>query len=242
MSNVTDARSLGPSPVRPVSGVELGPTRARILGMLVDATDPVTIRQVATTLGTHANSARAHLDGLVEDGLVSRQVQQTGQRGRPRYEYSVTDAGRGAHVSQGQQDALTLEYHGLLSAFAAHIDSFATRPGSVAREVGERWGRTLAAGDDSPAREQVIVLLRRLGFSPTEPDGDGGDAGDAGDAGDLVELRTCPLLDLAVEHPEVICNVHVGLVEGALEAAGGDTEGVVLRPFAAPGACHLTVP
>ena len=90
--------------------------------------------------------------------------------------------------------------------------------------------------DSSPRQEsedanrQVINLLARLGFSPeATPDG-------------AIALRTCPLLELAQAHPDVICQVHAGLTEGAHLAFGGDGEGVGLTAFAAPGACHLRLP
>ncbi|MEO7422274.1 MAG: transcriptional regulator, partial [Ornithinibacter sp.] len=57
-----------------------------------------------------------------------------------------------------------------------------------------------------------------------------------------VLLRTCPLLEAATRHPEVVCEVHAGLVAGAHTAHGGSGEGVVLEPFALPGACRLTLP
>ena len=56
-----------------------------------------------------------------------------------------------------------------------------------------------------------------------------------------VELRTCPLVDAARRHPEVVCQVHAGLVSGADAVYGGSGEGVRLVPFASPGACHLTL-
>lgn len=237
----TDAvQRLGPRPATPGAAVELGDTRAAVLAMLDAAPASVTISEVAKAIGAHGNSARNHLDGLTADGLVTREPHQTGRRGRPRFEYTITDAGRAAHLSQGQPDALGLEYHGLLSAFAAHIDGYRSRPGPVAQQIGQAWGQTLARSGRGAARQQILDLLTRLGFSPVEPSGEPG--GDRESPEPLIELRTCPLLDLALAHPEVICSVHLGLVQGALRAAGGDPEAVELAPFAAVGACHLRLP
>ena len=83
---------------------------------------------------------------------------------------------------------------------------------------------------------RVVGLLDRLGFSPeVEPTREPG-------SGPLVLLRTCPLLDAARRHPEVVCQVHLGLVAGALEADDHSAEGLGLRPFARPGACELALP
>ena len=88
-------------------------------------------------------------------------------------------------------------------------------------------------------RRQVLTLLDRLGFSPRMRSVPGAEATD--DTRE-VELRTCPLLDAARRHPEVVCQVHAGLVSGADAAYGGSGEGVRLVPFASRGACHLTMP
>ena len=61
-------------------------------------------------------------------------------------------------------------------------------------------------------------------------------------SGTTVLLRTCPLLDAARRHPEVVCQVHLGLVAGALEAHREPSDGLRLAPFSRPGACELTLP
>ena len=137
--------------------------------------------------------------------------------------------------------------------------------GLVAQDASDRAGRSAAAtGADDPSAERVVVgLLDRLGFSPAlvetgaegaAPDPtalDGVVPDDAAleygapdpAAGDTtVLLRTCPLLDAARRHPEVVCEVHRGLVSGALDALDASSEGVRLEAFARPGACVLGLP
>ena len=55
-------------------------------------------------------------------------------------------------------------------------------------------------------------------------------------------LRTCPLLDAARLHPEVVCQVHLGLVAGALEAHREPSDGLRLAPFSRPGAASSPCP
>jgi hypothetical protein len=47
---------------------------------------------------------------------------------------------------------------------------------------------------------------------------------------------------MARRYPEVVCEVHSGLVSGALLELGGDDTGVDLVPFAEPDACLLVLP
>ena len=67
-----------------------------------------------------------------------------------------------------------------------------------------------------------------MGFAPVPDD-------------DVRELRLtrCPLLEAAHQHPEVVCAVHLGITEGALESFGAPAGDVELLPFAEPGACLL---
>ena len=91
-------------------------------------------------------------------------------------------------------------------------------------------GRPGRGADDaaSAARHEVVDLLDRLGFAPR-----------ADDDAASVALTRCPLLEAAYRNPEVVCAVHLGLAQGALERLGAPREGTSLLPFAEPGACRL---
>ncbi|SNY71209.1 helix-turn-helix transcriptional regulator [Paractinoplanes atraurantiacus] len=86
--------------------------------------------------------------------------------------------------------------------------------------AGRRWGRAMAA------RGGLLPVLDMLGFSP-EPR-----------SGDRIDLHTCPYLDLVHRYPDGMCGLHAGIIQGVL----GDEDGVVLEPFAAPGACVVHLP
>ena len=130
----------------------------------------------------------------------------------------------------------------LAAAFSERLAERDGDPGADARAIGKAWGAGLAArhAAEEPAGatagERVVGLLDRLGFSPdTEPAVESA-------SGTTVLLRTCPLLDAARRHPEVVCQVHLGLVAGALEAHHELSDGLRLAPFSRPGACELTLP
>lgn len=215
---------------------------------------PLSIPEVTELVGCHVNSARAHLDGLVEDGLAERTRVPSGGRGRPHYRYAAVTGADAALVAVESSDLVLDEYRGLVAAFATVLRAAsATLTLETAREVGRVWAGTLPAGRRrSRPRRRVFDLLGRLGFSPRRrPQSTGPrsrlspeEAGSAesSQSRELIELRTCPLLDVATEFPDVICQAHHGLIEAAHTAAGGSAEGVELIPFAAPGACHVLLP
>ncbi|MFF2623130.1 helix-turn-helix transcriptional regulator [Oerskovia jenensis] len=104
-------------------------------------------------------------------------------------------------------------------------------PSSAGRGSAERAAEGPGRGGDdvaSAARHEVVSLLDRLGFAPV-----------ADDDAASVALTRCPLLEAAYRNPEVVCSVHLGLAQGALERLGGPREGTSLLPFAEPGACRL---
>ena len=225
-------------------------TRVAVLRALVDADRPLSIPEVTELVGCHVNSARAHLDGLAEDGLADRTRVPSGGRGRPHYRYAAVTGADAALIAVESADLVLDEYRGLVAAFATVVRAAsASLTLETAREVGRVWARSLPAGRGrSGPRRRVFDLLGRLGFSPrrrpattvVRADG-GGILVEAGER-ELIELRTCPLLDVATEFPDVICQAHHGLIEAAHTGAGGSAEGVELIPFAAPGACHVLLP
>ncbi len=223
----------------------LDPARRRLLRLVAErpAGPPLTVAELTTTVGGHPNTARHHLRALVAAGLVSEERgPATGGRGRPATRYAVTRAGRGAVAAPGG-GAAAQEYVALAAAFADRLAERDGDPGADSRGIGKAWGATLAerrtcneGGVERPPVEQVVGLLDRLGFSPhVEPTR-------VPDSGPIVLLQTCPLLDAARRHPEVVCQVHLGLVAGALEAHHQPSDGLGLQPFARPGACELALP
>lgn len=200
------------------------------------------VDDLARALGVHPNSVRGALASLADDGLVDVVTEAPAGRGRPAHRYAASVAARSmlAVVRAGSEGGG--DYRMLAEAFASHLSR---RRGAAAqaREVGALWGSRLVEGSArgrrarsaTAVRTRVLGLLADLGFGPAE----------AGD-GESVLLRTCPILASASANPEVICSVHLGLVEGAREALGAESVevagDVTLEPFALPGACRLRLP
>lgn len=216
--------SLGPRPGRRPRPLTAG--RAAVLQLLVDQPRPPRLAALAQASGLHPNTLREHLDALIADGWVRRVRSEPQGRGRPAWRYeAIDDRGRD-------------EYAGLATALAASIAATSPAPAETARFAGEQWGHALAADRDadpqSPdeARDEVVAMLDDLGFDPEIDTG----------RPEQVRLTRCPLLDAAHRHPGVVCEVHRGIVSGALTTYGADPAGTDLVPFAEPGACLLTVP
>lgn len=216
----------GPRPARTASGRLLSPTRAGLLETLQAQPQPTSLPALVAMTGLHANTVREHLDGLRRSGLVSRTSAPPSGRGRPGWLYAATP--------QSHEDPRP-EYAGLASALAAVIARTSPDPSQEARRAGAEWGRRLAhdagmpaGADTEEARRRVTGIFDDMGFAP-EPDGAARD----------VRLTRCPLLEAAHQQPDVVCAVHLGIAQGALETYDAPTEGLELLPFVEPGACLL---
>jgi predicted ArsR family transcriptional regulator len=215
----------GPAPGGGRSARTHSPARAEILSLLRAQPEPVTLARLVSLSGLHPNTIREHLDGLLEQGLARRGQAAPSGRGRPAWLFEAT---------AGDPGAVT-EYAGLATALASAISTTSASPREDAVSAGVAWGRELARNRGAvpqstatAARREVVSLLDDLGFAPR-----------ADQRYASVRLTECPLLDAALQNPDVVCGVHLGLARGALAAYGAPTDGTELRPFAELGACRL---
>jgi predicted ArsR family transcriptional regulator len=191
--------------------------RGDILDLVHAAGVGITTAEVAAKTGLRLSTVRSHLDGLVEAGLLVKARASSGLPYRPAWRYRPSEP-----------DTPTT-YRLLLAALLEHLAAADEDTRSTAVRIGHRWGRSFgsASGTGGGTKDTLLAVLEALGFSPQEP---------AADGFAEVHLRTCPYLDLVRRHPDAMCGVHAGIIQGVLEQADA-TGRVVLEPFAAPGAC-----
>lgn len=222
-------KNRGPSPARHVDGsTSLTPARARILEFLQASGLQYSAEDVAAHFGQHVNTARGHLEGLHRSGLVGRSSLAGPGRGRPTWMYRADPA-------HAEPDQRVREYGALAGALAKHLLRTSSDPERDSVTAGAEWGRDLAAtlppsAAEAGAATAVLHLLADLGFAPRRRPADG-----------VIRLTRCPLLDVARQFPDVVCQVHRGLVMGALDELGESDAAVALGPFGEPDACLLTL-
>lgn len=225
-----------------------GPTRARVLDAVRDLAAPATAAEVAARLGTHPNTARFHLEALVGVGVVSREREERTAPGRPRTHYvaaatgsiigpatgsitgSITGPGAGAGAGAGGTQR---SYRLLAEILATHLDSSAPDPAGEAVSAGRRFGRTAAPAGERPqsvaaAAGLVVDTLARMGFE-SQPTPEQGSV--------RIDVTTCPFLEVATRHLDVVCAIHRGLMEGLLETADAPAGVASLEPLVEPSHC-----
>ncbi|WP_370324213.1 helix-turn-helix transcriptional regulator [Euzebya sp.] len=209
------------------------PARTRLLEALREMPGGGDAQVLATRVGLHANTVRAHLAVLEEAGLVVSAPEARDRPGRPRLVYTPTERATGAAGDEGA-------YQFLATILTGYLSAVADDPAAAARDAGAAWGRHLVDRpgpfervDSAAALDVLVRLLDDIGFAPElDDDGDG----------PRVLLRRCPFLGLAKDHQEVVCSVHLGLMRGALAELGGEVEARDLLPLVEPMLCisHLT--
>lgn len=183
------------------------------------------VAELTELMGFNHNAIRQHLIKLLDAGLISQSTQRRLTRGRPRLTYQArTDAFDGFQNRPG----------GSYQRLAAMLLDLATS-GDSPYEVGRR--STLSAESQTTAKldpakdDPVGALALRLeldGFKPSVN-------------GSTIELGRCPFADLAVADPDVVCELHRGLIDGCLDRpTGGATATLSPRPPRLAG-CTVTI-
>lgn len=203
-------------------------TRRRIVRILEDLAEPTGVGALAGLLGLHPNTVRSHLEVLHEAGLVTRSVESRSVPGRPKLLYlrATEEPERGG-------------YRFLAEVLATSLQLASDDASRLAEEAGRVWGRYLTeavAPNQRLSHQEVVsrisLMLADFGFDPhSEPT----------DSRTTIDLCDCPFRDLARDQPDVVCAMHLGLLEGSAEALGGSTSVESLQPFVEPSLCRTVL-
>ena len=205
----------------------LGRSRTDVLDMLRASDGPIGVREAAQRVGLHPNTARFHLEALVETGLAARETEDRETPGRPRIRYrAVADGPAGRR-----------RYRLLAEMLTSLIAGTMPKPGRTAEEAGREWGAYLTEQPPPYQRltaEEAITkltaIMEELGFAP-QPEAD------EGGGRYRLCLRQCPFREVAQQHQNVICSLHLGLMRGALARMRAPVTADRLDPFVEPSLC-----
>ncbi|MBN9182782.1 MAG: ArsR family transcriptional regulator [Microbacterium sp.] len=177
-----------------------------------------TVQDLTEATGLHANTVREHLQRLIEAGYVVVETEHRTTRGRPRVLYSAatgTDAASSPVAQRKARDA--------------------ARRGDLMRRVLPWTDTPDPAGAPLPAEvlhqlDALVDDLEGAGFDPI-----------VDEAALTVDLTPCAHAQTHATHRDVLCAVHLGLMQGAMEVWSAPVTVDRLDPFAQPDLCvaHL---
>jgi len=180
-------------------------TRYAIYLELARAASPRSTAEVADTLDLHPNTVRPHLERMRDVGLLVVETESQGEVGRPQHRWSLApDA-----PSLGLEPPATP----MLAAMLVAVADAAGATAEDAREAGGAQGRAAAAAvTDDDCVGALVTELDRLGFDPALA---------ADDDSASVAFTHCPFAAYATANPQLVCNLHRGMVEAFVETVGG---------------------
>jgi predicted ArsR family transcriptional regulator len=181
-------------------------TRYAIYLELARSPAPVATADIAETLGLHPNTIRPHLERMRDVGLLDVTIEVRSGVGRPQHLYSL--------AAGAPSLGLEPPPFPMLSRMLLRLVASAGVSGEEAADVGRAQGRADAPAHTASCLEALVAELDDLGFDPTVAGTDDGECA-------VVAFAHCPFRELAEEHPELVCALHRGLVEGFVEAVGG---------------------
>jgi predicted ArsR family transcriptional regulator len=153
-------------------------------------------------------------------------VEDRRRPGRPRTLYAATPE---SSVT-GQRS-----YRLLAEILAGFVAANVEQPAGAAVDAGRAWGRFLAERpppfrrvDEVAATEQLTRTLSEIGFAPEAVHSE---------SGRQIRLHHCPFREVAEEHREVVCAIHLGLMQGLLAELEAPIQAERLEPFVEPNLC-----
>lgn len=197
-------------------------TRYAIYVELARSFTPKSTAEIAQTLGLHPNTIRPHLERMRDIGLLQVVVDAKGTVGRPQHRYSLAP------------DAPTLGLEPpswpVLARMLADVAAFMAPENDDVAAMGEEQGR--AAADrrrGRPCVDALVDALAELGFDP---------AATTEGRATTIAFTSCPFRDLAEQYPDLVCNLHRGLIEGFVDELGG-ADVTAFATLADRDPCHV---
>lgn len=228
--------------------------RERILQMVRERDDAVDAVELAAQIGLHVTTVRFHLDALCDEGTIVRTRLNRPGAGRPRTGYRAVEE--------------RLDYRVLAEVLAMELGQTRDARARRAQHAGQTWASRLTTSRSAPpdrteatsdakaddaldrAAFGAAEVFKRMGFDPeltTVTDPTTQSSSDSAPMQErIIRLHACPIRDLARAHPEVGCQIHLGLLQGLLAnsgAAGGGRKtsrrqvSAQLEPFVEPELC-----
>ncbi|MDQ3108058.1 MAG: helix-turn-helix domain-containing protein [Actinomycetota bacterium] len=199
-------------------------TRYAIYLELARSVSPKSTAEIAEVLELHANTIRPHLERMRDIGLLQVWVDAKGTVGRPQHRYSLSPDAPSLGLEPSAWPVLARMLADVAAFMAPEVDDVAA--------LGEEQGR--AAADRRRGRPCVSALvdtLAELGFDPASAE-EGKVA--------TIAFTHCPFRELAEQYPDLVCNLHRGLIEGFVDELGG-ADVIAFATLADRDPCHVEV-
>jgi predicted ArsR family transcriptional regulator len=197
-------------------------TRRRILFDFYVHNPEWTADEVGRAVGVHRTVAHRHLERLVALGYLTV-APRRGRAGKPAKLYRL--AGKRIDVNYPVR-----RFARLAALLAESVLDQGTEAVAAARATGRRYGASMVTAPASTV-EQALQRLAPLGCDYVVIDPD------------MILARNCIFREACALAAAVVCELHAGILEGAIQRTGVDARAEAMLDFARFGCAYrLVVP
>lgn len=209
--------------------LHLSPKQRAVVDVLSGFPSGARVADVAQALNMHVNTARGHLDELVEKNAVFSTTTTAHGRGRPSLVYKL-------RVPDNR--VVAKEYLTLISVIAEHLAGDNPEQAKLlAKRIGKDWAyRMIEEGFSAETFEKAVASLgkhcQEMGFDPIITH--------EKQQTEQVQLclRSCPFVNKDGKLVSFACEIHQGMLE--LQRDSSPLK-IILEPLRSNGECHITV-
>jgi predicted ArsR family transcriptional regulator len=180
-------------------------TRYAIYLELARSPIPLATADVADILDLHVNTVRPHLERMRDVGLLQVESSARGGVGRPQHRYSLAPDAPALGLEPSPFPTLARVLLQAASSAGIDRDELADAGRAQGAADAEQWPA------DVDVLDALIVEQAKLGFDPAVIELD---------SSATMAFTHCPFRDLAEAHPDLVCALHRGLVEGLVSSLG----------------------
>ena len=209
--------------------MKLSPKQSEVLSTLQTFPQGARAAEIAQELGMHVNTARGHLDELVNAGAVRVVTAPSHGRGRPSLIFQV-------RVPDNR--SVAEEYVTLISVLVAALadkDQLNDFSSEQAREIGRVWAKATANSRGAEALAPLYQTMRDMRFDPVTSVEQFAEEGRT-----TVQLHACPFVTAGIQPSPFVCAIHDGYLDQAAADSGGRLS-LKLIPKAGNGVCRIDV-
>lgn len=186
------------------------PTRYNIYEYIIEAEEPVTVKDVAKLINIHSNVARHHLTKLVEVELIKSYINQNHSNGRPNRLYVPSE--EAIELSFPYRD-----YKLLSSITLEAIAKLGNAGKSILYNVGKEYGQEMINKLKITKDKDILSRLEKINLLTETSNFLGLHASFTYDENTdelIYKIKNCPFKELASKQDYLIYNMHNEFLNG----------------------------
>lgn len=205
-----------------ITSVLADPTRYYIYQYITKRHKDVTVQEIADEFTIHPNVARLHLSKLEDVNMLISETKKTGKGGRPSRMYRLS------------HDVIQLHFpyrdYQLLSKIAMTTMLSLEDEGKKALYLtGKRLGVELIEQEMAshhlspefmPFDQKLNIIKNAATLAGFYPEFETNEE----ETKVFFQIFNCPFKEVAAEHPETVCSMHVEFLKGMFESIFGEIE------------------